>query len=68
MERFLRVGDVRKITGVGRSTIYQEVKTGEFPSPVAVSKNISGWVDSEVQFWIKERIYAARQSQHYDDK
>ena len=50
-DRFLRLGDVKKITGLGRSTIYDLIKRGEFPQQVNLSRNLVAWLESEVRDW-----------------
>ena len=46
---------------LSRSTIYQLAKVGRFPRPIALTGSRSvGWLESEVQAWIAERVTASR--------
>lgn len=56
--RILRVPDVKKITGLSRTTIYKLVKEQDFPSPIKLSKKAIGWPESTIENWIKQRIDA----------
>ena len=54
--KILRLGAVIESTGLARSTIYKLVGSGGFPKPVPLVGRSVGWVESEVQEWIKDRI------------
>lgn len=54
----LRLPDVKQKTGQSRSTIYDKVQRGEFPAPVKIGERAVGWVESEVDSWVKARIEA----------
>ncbi len=54
--KILRLDTVIESTGLARSTIYKLVGLGEFPKPVPLVGRSVGWVESEVQEWIKGRI------------
>jgi prophage regulatory protein len=59
----LRLSQVRQRTGLGRSTVYDKVKAGEFPAPVALGNRAVGWIEAEVSDWIAGRIAASRKAQ-----
>ncbi|HBP5742617.1 helix-turn-helix transcriptional regulator [Pseudomonas aeruginosa] len=54
--RIVRLKDVIDSTGIARSTIYKLIGEGEFPKPVPLVGRTVGWVESEVQEWIRGRI------------
>src|SRR5688572_9829582 len=54
--RILRLQQVRAVTGLGRSTIYQMEAEGRFPPRVSIGARAVGWVESEVQDWLRLRI------------
>jgi prophage regulatory protein len=54
--RVLRLDAVVQVTGLGRSTIYKLIGTGEFPSPVPLTGRSVGWLQSEVRSWIRSRV------------
>ncbi|MGU7780431.1 helix-turn-helix transcriptional regulator [Burkholderia sp. PU8-34] len=51
-ERLLRLPTVLEMVGLGKTTIYDMMKSGDFPKPRRV-RNLSLWVESEVQGWIR---------------
>lgn len=57
---FLRLPEVQKRTGLSRSTIYVRLAEGRFPRPVALGTRAVGWVEAEVEAWIRERIAESR--------
>lgn len=57
---FIRVAEVLRITGLGRSTLYEKMLANEFPKQVNLGGRSVAWVKSEVQAWAKARISAAR--------
>ena len=50
-ERLLRLPQVLDLVGLGKTTIYEMVQTGEFPRPRKV-RHLSLWPESEVRKWI----------------
>ena len=56
----LKRKQVEAITGLSRSTIYSKIETGTFPKPIKLSERSVGWLESEVQEWITERINISR--------
>lgn len=58
--RFLRLAEVRKITGLSRSTIYRLQAEGRFPQSIRISIRAVGWIEHEVEAWIAQRIECSR--------
>ena len=58
--RFLRLPEVLARTGLSRSTIYVRLDQGRFPRPVSLGARAVGWIEAEVDEWIRERIAASR--------
>ncbi|MGV8921411.1 MAG: helix-turn-helix transcriptional regulator [Pseudomonas sp.] len=56
--RIIRLKEVIDCTGLGRSTFYKYIAKGTFPKPVSLGDRRVGWVESEVQDWIRVRIEA----------
>ncbi|WP_343724875.1 AlpA family transcriptional regulator [Herbaspirillum huttiense] len=52
----LKTKDVLKKTAIGRTTLHRKVKEGSFPAPIELGPHSVGWVESEVDEWIKERM------------
>lgn len=51
-DRLLRLRDVKELTGLGSSTIYRYIQSGNFPAPLKIGGFASRWKLSEVQEWI----------------
>jgi len=58
--RFLRLPEVLARTGLSRSTIYVRLEQGRFPRPVSLGARAVGWIETEVDEWIRQRIEASR--------
>ena len=58
--RFLRLPEVMARTGLSRSTIYVRLEQGCFPRPVSLGSRAVGWVEAEVDEWMRERIVESR--------
>jgi prophage regulatory protein len=56
----LRLPDVRRLTGLGRSTIYRLLAAGQFPPPVQLAARAVGWRQSDVDSWTAARPLASR--------
>lgn len=54
-ERILRRPVVETRTGLSRSTIYQWMKEGTFPKPVALGARLVGWRESDIEAWMAAR-------------
>ena len=52
----LRLPVVKARTGLSRSSIYLRVSDGTFPKPVSLGGRAVGWIESEVQQWLEQRI------------
>ena len=58
--RFVRLPEVMARTGLSRSTIYVMVAAGRFPKPVPLGARAVGWIESELDEWIRDRIAKRR--------
>ena len=56
LDKFLRINEILKTTGLSRSQIYVLVGKGQFPKQVKVSDKASAWLASEVEAWMNERV------------
>lgn len=59
----LRLPAVKLRTGLSRSTIYLRVSEGTFPAPVSLGARAVGWVESEIDDWIAQRIAESRREE-----
>ena len=58
--RIVRLPAVQARTGLAQSTIYVRVADGSFPQPIRLGARAVGWIESEVDAWIREQIAASR--------
>lgn len=55
-ERLLRLPEVESLVGLRKSSIYDAMKRGEFPTPVKLSRRAVCWPASAIDAWIAGRI------------
>lgn len=60
IDSILRLPDVIKAVGLRRSAIYEAVRSGDFPRPVALTARARGWLESDIMKWIRSRERAQR--------
>ena len=56
--RFVRLPEVTRLTGLGKSQVYALANAGKFPRPIKLSERCSAWQESEIRAWIAQRIAA----------
>ena len=59
-ERILRLSEVKNRTGLSRSTIYLSIGNGTFPQRINLGGRCVGWLESEIDAWIAQRIEKSR--------
>lgn len=59
----LRLPAIMAQTGLARSTIYLHIKQGSFPKPIQLGGNSVGWLTSDIDAWIDERVAARNESE-----
>jgi prophage regulatory protein len=63
----LRLPDVKKRTGLSRSTIYSRVDERSFPQPISLGGRAVGWIEAEINEWLSQRIAESRSGRHLPD-
>ena len=58
--RILRLPEVLALTGLSLSTIYLRVEENTFPKQINLGSRAVGWLDSDVQNWLCDRVSASR--------
>lgn len=53
-ERLIKLDEVCRRVGLGKSMIYEMIKEGRFPRPYKISPFASRWSEREVVAWIDE--------------
>ena len=54
-KKLYRLPQVRELTGLGRSTLYARIKSGDFPAPVNIGVRAVAWNSELVAAWIDSR-------------
>ncbi len=54
-DRFLRIREVLRMTGLSRATLYVMVHNEEFPPPVRLRARAVAWRSSQIQAWMDSR-------------
>jgi prophage regulatory protein len=57
---FLRLPEVKAITGLSKTSLYALIRDRSFPAPVRLGPRAVAWVRSEVRQWAVERVHASR--------
>ena len=53
--RYLRLPDVKAETGLGKTSIYNLIREGEFPKPVKISSRAVAWREGAIEAWKADR-------------
>ena len=54
--RILKLKEVLNRTGLGKTTMYMLISNGDFPQQIPLGLRAVGWLESEVDAWILEKI------------
>lgn len=54
--RVLKLKDVLHKTGLGKTTLYKLISLSEFPKPIGLGLRSVGWLESEIEAWIQQKI------------
>ena len=60
VETFLRIPEVLRIVGMGRSSLYAAIKRGDFPKQIKIGERSSAWRSSQISEWQQKQIEARR--------
>lgn len=58
MNNYLRFPELKKLTGLSRTTIWRLEKTGDFPKRRKLSPATVGWLQTEIELWVENRCKA----------
>ncbi|WP_294390330.1 AlpA family phage regulatory protein [uncultured Sphingomonas sp.] len=53
-DSLLRLAEVKKRTGLSRTTIYRRAGAGTFPKATPISAGLVAWYESDVEAWIAD--------------
>ena len=57
--QILKLKEISSLTKLSSSTIYRLVQAGEFPKPIKLAAHASGWLESDIEDWIRIRKEAS---------
>lgn len=60
LRSFLRLKQVKAVTGMSRSWIYDAIRRGEFPAPILLGARAVAWDSDAVAGWQERRIQQSR--------
>ena len=66
--KILRLPDVLQRCGLSRSSLYALMAENQFPKSVKISMRSVGWVESDLDDWVQNRIDIARASNPAESK
>jgi len=58
--KILRLPEVKTQTGLSRSSIYKRISESKFPKQINLGGRAIGWLESDIQNWIKSRLTVTR--------
>ena len=56
LRRFLRIGEVSRMTGLPPSTVYQKMSDGSFPRSIRLGPRLTAWLEEELLEWQRARL------------
>ena len=59
----IRLKQVKQRTGLSRSSIYLAMNRGNFPRKIALGARSVGWIEEEIDSFLRTRIEASRATQ-----
>ena len=61
--KIARLPEVKETTGLSRSTIYLRIKNGEFPKPISLGGRAVGWLEYDIQKWLRQQVELSREAE-----
>lgn len=58
--RILRLKEVCRMVGLGRSFVYRLQTENRFPHSIKIGARAVGWLEDEVRTWLAQKIAASR--------
>lgn len=56
LKPFLRLKQVKVLTGLSRSWIYEAIRRGDFPPPIPIGARAVAWPEQSIAEWQTQRI------------
>lgn len=58
--RIIRLPAVLSRTGLSRSSVYAAISRNEFPASIPLGARSVGWLESDIDNWVRSRIDLSR--------
>ncbi|MDO7084485.1 AlpA family transcriptional regulator [Pseudocolwellia sp. AS88] len=62
--KIIRLPAVKEKTGLSRSSIYLRMTKNDFPKSISLGERAIGWLESDIEQWLDERISASKAASH----
>ena len=62
-DRLIRLQEVLRLAGVGKSTWYALMKTGDAPKGIQLTKRCTAWSENAILTWVQNRLDSANNGQ-----
>lgn len=67
MQNIIRLPEVQRRTGYSKAWIYRLIALGEFPKQIKLGVKSVGFVESEINEWIDNKINSSRNGEVNND-
>lgn len=57
-DRAIRMDELKRISGKSRTSIYEDIKAGTFPSGFLIGKRARAWSLNAVNQWLQQQMEA----------
>lgn len=57
---FVRLPEVKAITGLSKTSIYELIRANSFPPPVRIGSRSVAWIKVEIKEWALDRVRKSR--------
>ena len=57
---FVRLPEVKAITGLSKTSIYELIRANSFPPPVRIGSRSVAWIRVEIRDWALDRVRESR--------
>ncbi len=62
LQSFLRIKQLKLLTGFSRSWIYDAIRRGDFPAPISIGARAVAWTENSIINWQAQRIEQSRKT------
>lgn len=63
MQQILRLPDIKRLSGLSRSSLYNRIKDGTFPKAIRLGPRAVGWPESDIEAVNRARIRGASEEE-----